>query len=304
MITENIILRKDYSWIDIEHPLEADWNFLQEEFRIPGLLLHDSLRPEHLPKYESTGEGHFFLVRIFDPTSERYALTDQELTNKLAIFIQGDRLISIHSEVIIALRKFYESKDRLEHLRSQQEAVHKLYRLTIRSYEEPILGLQKQYQAFESQILAKDSEALNNEDVYLFRRKLFIIKGILQMTQAALNSSRLFWMNHPELLQDIKEDIEQLYFRLDGLSHNFDQLFALHLSINDQKNNEVMKILTVFASIMLPLTFIASFYGMNFDKLPGTHTTSGFLGALLVMVTLTFTTVWFFFRKGWLRFSI
>jgi magnesium transporter len=62
-----------------------------------------------------------------------------------------------------------------------------------------------------------------------------------------------------------------------------------------------MKILTVFSSILLPLNFIASFYGMNFEHLPGLHSPQA-LGILsIVMLLTTVLAVWFFRRKGWFK---
>jgi magnesium transporter len=62
-----------------------------------------------------------------------------------------------------------------------------------------------------------------------------------------------------------------------------------------------MKILTVFSSILLPLNFLASFYGMNFTQLPGLNS-AGALGVLVIMMVLmTVASVWFFRRRGWFK---
>jgi magnesium transporter len=73
----------------------------------------------------------------------------------------------------------------------------------------------------------------------------------------------------------------------------------LHVALNDQRANDVMKILTVFSSILLPLNFIASFYGMNFEHLPGLHSTSAVAILSFVMLVITIMAGWYFKRKGW-----
>lgn len=172
------------------------------------------------------------------------------------------------------------------------------------SFEEALGELQRNYEEFEKEVLSREAGYLSNTRVYEFRRRLYVIQGVLYLIHQALYNSREFWEDQIILQHDIQENIDQLNFRIQGLSQNFDQLFTLHLSMNEKRNNDVMKILTVFASILLLLTFIASFYGMNFKHLPGIDTTTGFVGALLVMATTTFITIWFFSKKKWFQSSV
>jgi magnesium transporter len=67
-----------------------------------------------------------------------------------------------------------------------------------------------------------------------------------------------------------------------------------------QRTNEIMKVLTLFSAIMLPLTFIAGVYGMNFEHMPELATKHGYfvvLGAMLVVAVGMF---WLFRRKDWI----
>jgi magnesium transporter len=64
--------------------------------------------------------------------------------------------------------------------------------------------------------------------------------------------------------------------------------------------NEIMKVLTIFSAIMLPLTFIAGVYGMNFDNMPELHSRYGYLGTLAVMGVVAVGMLIFFWRRGWL----
>jgi magnesium transporter len=60
-----------------------------------------------------------------------------------------------------------------------------------------------------------------------------------------------------------------------------------------------MKILTVFSSVLLPLNFIASFYGMNFEHIPGLHSFHALGMVVLLMVLVSVSAFWYFKRKGW-----
>lgn len=304
MISENIILSKNFVWTDIERLQRMDFNFVEREFKIPRIYLQGSISPEHLPKYEKTQNGYFFLIRLYDTTSSREDITIQTLTNKLAIFIIDHNFVTIHSDLIVPLKKFTDMRRGPGLPTDARKLVHQLMRISVLSFEEGLFELQKEYEEFEREVISKETGTLSNTRVYEFRRKLYVVQGIIHLIRQTLYNSKEFWGEEDFLQHDIQENIDQLNFRFQGLSHNFDQLFALHLSMNEKRSNDVMKVLTVFASVMLPLTFIASFYGMNFEQLPGIHTTTGFVGALLIMATTTFVTVWFFNRKKWFRSSM
>lgn len=304
MITENIIVDRDFSWIDIEHPFKSDSAFIAEEHKLPPILMLNCMRPEQLPKFEKTSNGFFFLLRIYDPWNPSEDITVHKMTNKLAIFVTDNNVITVHNKLIYPLKKYIGMKDESQLPKDTRRLTHQLIRLCIVSYEEALYDIQKLYEGFEKEILSENGGVFSNKRVYEFRRRLFVLKGVMQMTQRMTYNSGVFWKECNDLQVDIRETLDQLYFRLEGLSQNFDQLFALHLSINDRKNNEVMKVLTLFASVMLPLTFISSFYGMNFDFLPGIHSREGLVGSILLMVTISFITIWFFARKQWFKQSM
>mgnify|MGYP002653115729 CR=1 FL=1 len=77
-------------------------------------------------------------------------------------------------------------------------------------------------------------------------------------------------------------------------------LLGLHLSLVSQATNEDMRVLTVIATVFIPLTFIAGVYGMNFDILPGMHDRQGF-GILCLVMFLICGGLWATFRRShWL----
>lgn len=299
MITENLLTDRDFSWFDVVEPHTMDFDRLSTEFNLPYLLVQDTLRPEHLPKYEFSEEGHFLMMRSFDTEATHDATTVQELTRKIALYITDDRVLSIHRVELDYIGKIAEACKKSDMPKTLQGLVHKIILAVIRSYENPIDELQDQYDEFETDILSKKMEQLGTKRIYHFRRKLFVMKRILKQTNDALTRSKEFWTDYPSLLQDIKENIDQLYFQLDEISDNFEHLFELHIALNDQRANEVMKVLTVFSTVLLPLNFIASFYGMNFIYLPGLESKSSVYILLAVMIIVSLSAIWYFRRKGW-----
>jgi magnesium transporter len=90
-------------------------------------------------------------------------------------------------------------------------------------------------------------------------------------------------MDAVEILRDITSGIRDLY--LSNLSH---------------RTNEVMKILTIMASIFIPLTFVAGVYGMNFEYMPELSWRWAYPGVLFFMLVAAFGMLWAFRRKGWI----
>jgi magnesium transporter len=64
--------------------------------------------------------------------------------------------------------------------------------------------------------------------------------------------------------------------------------------------NEIMKVLTMFASIFIPLTFIAGIYGMNFKLMPELNWRWGYLGVWGIIITVGISMLFYFKRKKWL----
>lgn len=301
MIRNIPLPERDFNWIDVQDPQDDDFGRLSDEFHLPYLLVQDCLRPEHLPKYEFTGGAHFLMMRSFDEHAEADATSIQDLTRKVALFITEKNVITIHRVELDYLENI-QDRFKSHHLPlTIQGIVHQLILSVIKSYEDPIEKLQDEYESFEDIIFSKGADSLSTFKSYQFKRKISVFKKMLKQTNDSLSRFRDFWTQYPSMLQDLKENIDQHYFALDEISESFDHLFQLHISMTDQRANQVMKVLTVFSTILLPLNFLASFYGMNFDFLPGLHSPYAFGLLCLVMVLTCIIGVIYFRAKGWFR---
>jgi len=112
---------------------------------------------------------------------------------------------------------------------------------------------------------------------------------------------------------DLISEEEGMYYRnvydhlvrvADQLESNRDSVLAImdvYFSISNSRLNQVMKILTVFSSIFLPLTFVCSVYGMNFKFMPELDWQYGYLYVWLLLLVITFFMWLFIRRRGWLE---
>jgi magnesium transporter len=98
-------------------------------------------------------------------------------------------------------------------------------------------------------------------------------------------------------LQDIKDKLLSLLLNYDEVLENANNLLNTFLSVNAQKSNDVMKLLTIFSAFFLPLTFIAGIYGMNFEHMPELKWPLGYFMTLGVMVVIALVIFFWFKRK-------
>jgi len=101
-------------------------------------------------------------------------------------------------------------------------------------------------------------------------------------------------------LRDVDEHMGQVMGRIDFCREIAVGLMDMYLSTASHRQNEIMKILTLMASIFIPLTFIAGIYGMNFEYMPELNRPGAYFTVLGVMVAVALAMLIYFRRRGWL----
>jgi magnesium transporter len=134
-------------------------------------------------------------------------------------------------------------------------------------------------------------------DLLMLRRAVWPVReevGALIRDESGLISSetRVF-------LRDAYDHSVQALEIVESLRETTTSVMEIYLSAQNQRLNEVMKILTVIATLFIPLTFIASIYGMNFENMPELHWRYGYLWALGLMAVTAGGLIAFFKRRGW-----
>ena len=121
--------------------------------------------------------------------------------------------------------------------------------------------------------------------------------------QLVRDESPLIDPNVRVFLRDTYDHCVQTSEVVEMYRENVTGLMGAYLSSVANRTNEVMKVLTIVATIFIPLTFIAGIYGMNFDAMPELHVWWAYPLIWLIMLGIAVVMLWFFFRKGWLRLA-
>ncbi len=166
-------------------------------------------------------------------------------------------------------------------------------------------------QRIDREVIAVEQRAVSDPDPKLLEQ-IFALKHTLQsLRRVGIHQreilSRLSTGVYPRIPKKVRpffNDVQDHFIRVMDLNESYRDLVSssldAYLSMQSHRLNEVMKILTVISTIMLPLTFITGLYGMNFDFMPLIHWKYGYEFAWLVMIA-TAGSFWFFGkRRGWI----
>jgi magnesium transporter len=136
------------------------------------------------------------------------------------------------------------------------------------------------------------------KEVLKIRRAIFPIREIISRIEK--NEHVLINPNSLQYYRDIYDHVIQLSDSIDIYREMVWSLMDMYMTSISNKMNEVMKVLTIIATIFIPLTFIAGIYGMNFDHMPELHFRYGYVILWGIMIVIFLGMLYYFKRKKWL----
>ena len=290
-------------WIDLEGDREIAEKLLHDLHFHP-LAVEDTFTLLHQPRVEEYDEDLFVIVRGIDfNDADPAAHLD---TLKLAAFLRKNLLITVHRaplrSVNIVRKRMEESRKALpggvvQLLWSVCDEMMDLYF--------PIVdGIGAEVEKLEAQVL-DDTNREQLEKILDLRRRLGTLRRIMLPHRAVfshLGNSRddLFDATASLNFRDTLDNVMRLTDAVDQQRDQLANVKDTYLSVVSQRTNEIMKVLTLFSAIMLPLTFIAGVYGMNFEHMPELPTKYGYFVVLGVMTLVAIGMFFFFRRRKWI----
>jgi magnesium transporter len=279
-----------FTWIDIEDANKKELEIIASKYNLSYFLMKDSLDIGHLPKYEQLHKHDFFIFRAY--TSNINLNIDEigEMSNKIAFFIFEDKLITIH-RAHFSFLNIHEEK----HIKIN-ELFLRIVGFMIESFKKPTIELSNKITQIEKTIFLKDYRVILIEELYFIKSQARILKKIISITESIIHQSQdKYKVSY--IHQDIQDQLLNLLTMNEESLENSTQLMNTYLSLSDQKNNEVVRLLTIFSVFFLPLNFIAGVYGMNFSFMPELTWKLGYAFALCLMAIVVIVIYLWFRRK-------
>ncbi|MCZ2223320.1 MAG: hypothetical protein LC122_06785 [Chitinophagales bacterium] len=281
---------ENFIWVDITNPNKEELLDIAKTYQLDIYQIKDSLELGHLPKFEKTNLYNFLILRGFTAKISSRATTINEISNKIAFFYSDKQVITVHRTLFSFLE--FEKND----FKNAEQLVLYIMQKLILTFEEPSKYLSEIIDETEKIIFLKNLSKVSLEELYFHKSQARITKKLLQISQNTINLLEVKEDNQ-SALQDVKDKILSLILTYDEVSEDSINLLNTYLSVNTQKSNDVMKLLTIFSAFFLPLTFIAGIYGMNFENMPELSWKLGYFLALGVMVIVALIIYVWFKRK-------
>ena len=293
---------RPFDWFDIHSPDEAELELLAAELNIPGIYIQDILQAEHLPKTETIGEDDtvFLIARAIDPGNGKLEFNSiKEISNKIAIYYSHDRIITIHRRHFPWLEELIRKSHSYPLDTSPFRVVSSILKQSFRSFEPALFRMNADLEFYESKLLESEQTPPLARSLYGVKRKASVLQQLF-----TVSGSLAEFLKSPENPDPIAQDAYDMFQRINTLAEDVNEraasLINLNLAISGQRNNDVMRFLTVYSAFFLPLTFLVGIYGMNFEFMPELKHPMGYAATWILILLTTGFHLWWFRRKKWL----
>ena len=272
-------------------------------FNIHPLVQEDILNTFHRPKFEES-EDYLFLVLkmlVYDPGAKDVISEQVSFVlgpNFLVTFQEqeGDVFNPVRERLRKALGRIRKmGPDFL--LYALMDAVVDNYFLVLEAIGEDLEILEDQLLENPTPRVLESVHKLKREMIFL-RKAVWPLRELINGLQKT--GSKLIKNNTRMYLRDIYDHTIQVIDTVETYRDMVSGLQDLYLSSVSNKMNEVMKVLTIIATIFIPLTFIVGIYGMNFEFMPELKWETGYFFIWGIMVVIALGMVLYFKRKKWL----
>lgn len=289
-------------WIDVQgFGDEAVLSELAQMFSIHRLALADVVNVPSRPSTEYYDEHTLCITRVVLPSD------DGMVPDQVSVFIGKNYVLTFQEQSA----NLFESI--LERIRRKGAVIrnsgpgylaYALLDVVVDSYYPVLEQFGEHLQAIEDQIVARPEPGVLHE-IHQAKRDLLAIRRAIWPQREVVNA--LIRDENPFLSEDVRLYLRNSYEHcvqiMDGVETYRELaggLMDVYLSSVGNRQNEVMKVLTVMASIFIPLTFLAGVYGMNFEEMPELRVSWAYPALLATMLVIAFAMVVYFRHKGWL----
>lgn len=291
------------NWIQING--FSDLDVLQEIasiFDIHRLIMEDILNIDHLPKAEEFGEFMYFTLQILQFNEASGAVEKNHIN-----FILGKKVIISFAQKETPLFKPFI--DRIEaaaakvRTRKCDYILYRLIDITVDHYFTLFSNIDHKLELIEDSLVSEPNvdmvveiQDVKKEILYLRRNIFPVAEAIRILSKDELN---LFEKQTFKYINDTLDHLKQLTQILETSRENITSLMEMQMANNSNRMNEVMKTLTMIATIFIPLTFLAGIYGMNFAHMPELNYTWTYPTLLAVMLVTGVVMYIYMKRKRW-----
>ncbi len=292
------------TWINIDglHDVKVIEK-LGQYFDLHPLLLEDILNTEQRPKIEDFGDYIFLVVKMLNYDDK----TEQIEAEQVSLILGPNWVISFQEregDVFDPLRdRLRKGKGRIRKMGADYlayalvDAIVDHYFIILEEFGEKIEDTETELATNPTRETLQAIRTMKKEMVFL-RKSVWPLRELVSSLERG--ESPLIRESTGIYLRDVYDHTIEVIDTVESFRDMISGMLDIYLSSISNRMNEVMKVLTIFAAIFIPLTFVAGIYGMNFEFMPELRWHFGYFGVLIGMASVAGGMLVYFRRKRWL----
>ncbi len=263
-------------WIHISPIVKEDIGYLEQYFRFHPLDLRDCREGVQRPKLDVYRQYLFMIFHFptFNEETRRVGITS---TN---VFLGKNYLITLSNEPDEILENYFEklrkkSPRKFKYDALKNSSAYLLYKILDVRYRKSLPAINdvgRYLPEVEEEVYSNNNKDAT-QNLAIIRRNILNLRRIIEPQMKMVD--RLVHMKSPLVsdklsvyYDDVHDYLENMWAALENYRDTIDGLYSTNESLITQKTNEVIKTLTIISVALLPMTLVASIYGMNVDGLP------------------------------------
>jgi len=291
------------TWLDINglHEIEP-LQKIGRYYHIHPLLLEDILDTDHRPKADIAEDYIFIILKNLD-----YSERDGLKVEQVSLFLGKNFLITFQereSDLFAPIRERLKNSNGLLRKTGADYLTYALVDILVDRYFLVIEKMDEMMEYLEDTVLSNPGPTLVHDIQKLKRDLIYIRKFIWPLREFIGNLMReesdLVQKQTRPYLRDLYDHTIHIIDSLENYRDMLSGILDVYLSSISNRLNEVMKMLTIIATIFIPLTFIVGVYGMNFEHMPEIKWLWGYPVIWGLMLLIALAMLAFFRKKKWL----
>ena len=290
-------------WVDIDSPTPDEARILSEVFHFHELAVEDALMEVHHPKIESYGDYLYLILHGIDFRASEHCFS----TKDVDFFLGAQYLVTVHGGVSRSIDKVSEVCTKDERILGEGPGVlmYRIIDTMVDNYRPEIEKLEERLDEIENEVFEKPHAGLARR-ILDFKRDISSLRQVVLPQRDAVGrlARREFPLISEQLsyrFRDIHDHLVRLSDEAMFFQDRITSILDAHLSAVSNQLNQVMKVLTIIATLFMPLTVLTGMYGMNvpLPHLPGGEGAQ-FWWILLIMLAMSGLMLAYFRRKRWI----
>ena len=292
------------TWINIDGIHEINLiDELGRQFELHPLILEDILNTGQRPKFEDFDKYIFVVLKMLSYDDENQAVQAEQVS-----LVLGPNFVISFQECVGDV--FEQIRDRIRNAKGRIRKMgsdylcYVLIDAIVDNYFAILEGFGDRIESMEGELVAEPTEKTLQQIHTLKREMIFLRKSVWPLREliSALqrSESSLIQDSTGIYLRDVYDHTIQIIDTVESFRDMISGMLDIYLSSLSNKMNAVMKVLTIIATLFIPLTFVAGIYGMNFKYMPELEWHWAYPAVWLVMVTVAVIMLIYFRKKKWL----